>query len=90
MMYLSLFLNLTSPRYCLKQQDVKSRMNAPITKHYLSKLTHLAVKFSKNEATSVDIIQLQVLLSAFKSYLKTTNQSEEVDEQLSAISKLVA
>jgi hypothetical protein len=63
-------------------------MKINITNKCLKKLAALAVKFHQGDASKVDIIQLQVLLMAFQSYLKINQAPADIIDQLTEISSL--
>ena len=63
-------------------------MKVNLTKKYLTKLTDLAAKFHKEEASMTDLVQLKLLIDAFQTYLKNNKVSPEIAYQFSEIRKL--
>ena len=63
-------------------------MKINLTKSYLSKLSNLANKFHKDEASITDLVQLRLLINAFQTYLQNNNVSPDVAHQFSEIRKL--
>ena len=63
-------------------------MKINLTKSYLSKLSNLAIKFHKNEASFTELVQLKLLINAFQKYSKTNTISPDVAFKFSEIRKL--
>ena len=63
-------------------------MKINLTKSYLSKLSNLAIKFHKDEASISDLVQLKLLINAFQVYLKDNNVPPEIAYQFTEIRKL--
>ena len=63
-------------------------MKINLTKSYLSKLSNLAIKFHKNEASITELVQLKLLINAFQKYLKKNKVSPDIAFQFAEIRKL--
>jgi len=63
-------------------------MKTNLTNSYLSKLTSLAIKFHKDEASISELVQLKLLINAFKKHTKTNKVSPDIAFQFAEIRKL--